>query len=43
MILHLNKALFKDAVSITADQLNIPPEFVEKDYWEKLRVENKID
>lgn len=33
MILHLNKELFKDAVSITADQLNIPPEFVEKDYW----------
>jgi hypothetical protein len=33
MILHLNKELFKDAVSITANQLNIPPEFVEKDYW----------
>ena len=33
MILHLNKELFKDAVSITANQLNMPPEFVEKDYW----------
>ena len=33
MKLHLNKELFKDAVSITANQLNIPPEFVEKDYW----------
>lgn len=33
MILHLNKELFKDAVSVTANQLNIPPEFVEKDYW----------
>ncbi len=33
MILHLNKALFKDAVSVTANKLNMPPEFVEKDYW----------
>jgi hypothetical protein len=33
MILHLNKVLFQDAVSYTAVQLNIPPEFVEKDYW----------
>ena len=33
MILHLNKELFKDAVIITANKLNIPPEFVEKDYW----------
>lgn len=33
MKLHLNKELFKDAVIITANKLNIPPEFVEKDYW----------
>lgn len=33
MILHFNKELFKDAVIITANKLNIPPEFVEKDYW----------
>ena len=33
MKLHLNKILFKDAVRVTADQLSLPPEFVEKDYW----------
>jgi hypothetical protein len=33
MILHLNKSLFKNAVNVTATQLNMPPEFVEKDYW----------
>lgn len=33
MILHLNKILFKDAISITAQQMNIQPEFIEKDYW----------
>lgn len=33
MILHFNKELFKDAVIITANKLNIPPAFVEKDYW----------
>lgn len=33
MKLHLNKQLFKDAVTITAQQLEIPPIYVEKDYW----------
>ena len=33
MILHKNKSLFIDAVTITAQQLNIPAIYVEKDYW----------
>lgn len=33
MKLHENIKLFQDAVSVTAQQMNIPPEFVEKDYW----------
>lgn len=33
MKLHQNISLFRDAVRITAQQLNISPEFVEKDYW----------
>lgn len=33
MILHLDKNLFRDAIRITAQQMNIQPEFVEKDYW----------
>jgi len=33
MKLHQNIQLFRDAVRITAQQMNIPPEFVEKDYW----------
>lgn len=33
MKLHQNKSLFRDAVRVTAQQMNIPPEFVEKDYW----------
>lgn len=33
MKLHQNTQLFGDAVRITAQQMNIPPEFVEKDYW----------
>lgn len=33
MILHKNKSLFIDAVTITARQLNIPAIYVEKDYW----------
>jgi Nucleotidyl transferase AbiEii toxin, Type IV TA system len=31
--LHLDKNLFKDAVKVTAERLNIPPIYVEKDYW----------
>lgn len=33
MKLHQNISLFRNAVRITAQQMNIPPEFVEKDYW----------
>ncbi len=33
MRLHQNIQLFRDAVRITAQQMNIPPEFIEKDYW----------
>ena len=33
MKLHKNKKLFQDAVRITAQQMNIQPEFIEKDYW----------
>lgn len=33
MNLHLNKALYKDAISITAQRMKIQPEFIEKDYW----------
>jgi hypothetical protein len=33
MKLHQNIPLFSDAVRVTAQQMNIPPEFVEKDYW----------
>lgn len=33
MNLHQNNKLFQDAVRLTAQQINIPPEFVEKDYW----------
>ena len=33
MKLHQNIQLFRDAVRVTAQQMTIPPEFVEKDYW----------
>ncbi|NBU36159.1 MAG: hypothetical protein EBS35_06235 [Bacteroidetes bacterium] len=33
MKLHQNIKLFRDAVRVTAQRMNIPPEFVEKDYW----------
>jgi predicted nucleotidyltransferase component of viral defense system len=33
MRLHSNKQLFTDAIRVTAQKMNIPPEFVEKDYW----------
>lgn len=33
MKLHQNIKLFTDAVRVTAQRMNIPPEFVEKDYW----------
>jgi predicted nucleotidyltransferase component of viral defense system len=33
MKLHESPDLFKQAITITAQQMNIPPEYVEKDYW----------
>lgn len=33
MNLHQNRSIFQDAVKFTAQQMNIPPAFVEKDYW----------
>lgn len=33
MKLHENKALFKDAILFTAQQVNLKPEYIEKDYW----------
>ena len=33
MILHKNKPLFKDAIVITAQQMDIQAIYVEKDYW----------
>lgn len=33
MRLHTDKKLFRDAIGITAQQMNIPTIYVEKDYW----------
>ncbi len=33
MKLHENKQLYNDAIRFAAQQMNLPPEFVEKDYW----------
>lgn len=33
MRLHENKTLFRQAVQFTADQMNVPAVYVEKDYW----------
>ena len=33
MRLHENNSLFRDAILATAQQMNIQPEFIEKDYW----------
>ncbi len=33
MRLHLNIDLFKEAVLSTAQKMQIPPIYVEKDYW----------
>lgn len=33
MKLHENTSLFRDAVRFTAQQMNIRPEYIEKDYW----------
>ena len=33
MKLHENKNLFRQAVQFTADQMKIPTNYIEKDYW----------
>jgi predicted nucleotidyltransferase component of viral defense system len=33
MKLHENTALFRDAIRFTAQRMNLPPEYIEKDYW----------
>lgn len=33
MKLHENSALYRDAIRFTAQQINLQPEYVEKDYW----------
>lgn len=33
MNLHTNKKLYRNAILLTAQKMNIQPEFVEKDYW----------
>lgn len=33
MRLHLNKNLFRQSIQFTADEMNIPEIYVEKDYW----------
>lgn len=33
MNLHEDKELFRNAIKITAQQINIPEIYVEKDYW----------
>jgi hypothetical protein len=33
MKLHKNTSLFRDAIRFTAQQMNLKPEYIEKDYW----------
>jgi predicted nucleotidyltransferase component of viral defense system len=33
MRLHENLSLYRDAILFTAQQMNLKPEYVEKDYW----------
>ena len=33
MKLHENISLYTDAIRFTAQQKNLPPEYIEKDYW----------
>lgn len=33
MKLHQNQTLFRQAIRATADKMNIPDIYVEKDYW----------
>ena len=39
MKLHENRELFADAVTITAQQMNLPEIYVEKDYWVTLALQ----
>jgi hypothetical protein len=39
MKLHENSQLFSDAVSVTAQQMNLPEIYVEKDYWVTLALQ----
>jgi hypothetical protein len=39
MRLHENQQLFTDAISITADYLNLPEIYIEKDYWVTLTLQ----
>ena len=41
MKLHTNTQLFKEAVTYTAQQLNLPEIYIEKDYWVTLAL-NRI-
>jgi predicted nucleotidyltransferase component of viral defense system len=31
--LHLNKVLFSEAIQFTSQEINLKPEYIEKDYW----------
>lgn len=33
MKLHLKKELFRDAILVTAQRMDLPPVYIEKDYW----------
>jgi predicted nucleotidyltransferase component of viral defense system len=33
MKLHENISLYRDAIRFTAQQMNLKPEYIEKDYW----------
>ena len=41
MKLHTNSQLFKEAIAYTAQQLNLPEIYIEKDYWVTLAL-NRI-
>lgn len=40
MKLHENISLYTDAIRFTAQQMNLPPEYVEKDYWVTFALHN---
>lgn len=43
MKLHTDKKMFRDAVGITAQQMNIPTIYVEKDYWVTFALKSIFD